>query len=772
MTAFVLLHLAIPLVARKLGRPFVGVGRHGVLTAALLLFAFPALFALEPAAAAFGWTFTGLVGLLAILGLAALAYRDGRIWWTAATAALVSTSTWCGLHLDPARFEQGFLLLVAVVGLVIAVPWLSQRLRRDLQPTGASPWSLLGSLAVLVVTSRPSLSGTALFALVLLVLVLRWRLDHESERAQTPGVLLCGGLVAWAVLAKWWFSHPSQSDDLVSGLAGLALLGLGTIALALRARGALRDSAAHRLALALVGHVILLAIAASGVAATEAIFFVAALLVVNLALVLGAYRLAAGWVWLIGSVASMVIIAQLSLADRGGNAHAAVLLGLGGVALLALLGDGLDRRRAVTETASTSAVDQRSAFQHAAAAGLLLGLLVLSLLTSHRAPPADSTLLIAHGILTTTFLVWCGVRSLHGLVPLGALAVAIGLATWRANHGAPESASSLLGFAAAAVAAFTAFPLLLGNRARGTRAPFIAALIVHAGAFFFLRDAFLRSGWKDLQGIVPVAQAILLLPLVRRLVTLEPAGSRDVGRLALVAGSALALVTAAVPLQFEKQWITIAWALLGASLWWLRTKVPHVGLTLWAAGLHLAVLARLVVNPWVLGYHPRTDTPVLNWFLYAYGVCALMFFLSAWLAPRSNEPWVARMRAVGLYLGAGTILLFILMNLEIADGFSSGERVALHLLGGGAGLAQDLAYTLGWAIFAIVLLAVGIRSHNRPGRVAAIALLTLTVVKAFLHDTWSLGGLYRVGSLVGLAVSLAAVAVALQRFVLRKGEVE
>jgi uncharacterized membrane protein len=77
---------------------------------------------------------------------------------------------------------------------------------------------------------------------------------------------------------------------------------------------------------------------------------------------------------------------------------------------------------------------------------------------------------------------------------------------------------------------------------------------------------------------------------------------------------------------------------------------------------------------------------------------------------------------------------------------------------------------LGWAIFAIVLLAAGIRLENRATRVAAISLLAVTVVKAFLHDTWNLGGLYRVGSLVGLAMSLAAVAVALQRFVLRKAE--
>ena len=49
LTAFVLLHLAIPLIARRIGRPFVGEGRQGGMTAALLLFAFPALFAIEPA---------------------------------------------------------------------------------------------------------------------------------------------------------------------------------------------------------------------------------------------------------------------------------------------------------------------------------------------------------------------------------------------------------------------------------------------------------------------------------------------------------------------------------------------------------------------------------------------------------------------------------------------------------------------------------------------------------------------------------------------------
>jgi uncharacterized membrane protein len=77
-----------------------------------------------------------------------------------------------------------------------------------------------------------------------------------------------------------------------------------------------------------------------------------------------------------------------------------------------------------------------------------------------------------------------------------------------------------------------------------------------------------------------------------------------------------------------------------------------------------------------------------------------------------------------------------------------------------------LTYTLGWALFAIGLLAVGIVGGGRIPRIASLALLIVTVMKCFLSDLWRLGGLYRVGSFVGLAICLAMVAILLQRFVL------
>ena len=77
---------------------------------------------------------------------------------------------------------------------------------------------------------------------------------------------------------------------------------------------------------------------------------------------------------------------------------------------------------------------------------------------------------------------------------------------------------------------------------------------------------------------------------------------------------------------------------------------------------------------------------------------------------------------------------------------------------------QDMTYSLAWALFAFVLLAIGLRARNAATRYAGMALLGVTLLKLFLHDLWNLGGLCRVGSLVGLAIVLLVVSLIYQRF--------
>ena len=59
------------------------------------------------------------------------------------------------------------------------------------------------------------------------------------------------------------------------------------------------------------------------------------------------------------------------------------------------------------------------------------------------------------------------------------------------------------------------------------------------------------------------------------------------------------------------------------------------------------------------------------------------------------------------------------------------------------------------------------RLRVRP-RAAALVVLLMTIGKVFLHDLWDLGALYRVGSILGLAVALLAVSFLTQRFVFAK----
>ena len=117
---------------------------------------------------------------------------------------------------------------------------------------------------------------------------------------------------------------------------------------------------------------------------------------------------------------------------------------------------------------------------------------------------------------------------------------------------------------------------------------------------------------------------------------------------------------------------------------------------------------------------------------------------------------------------AGTVLLFLLVNIEIADYYSNGSSLTFNFWS--APLPQVLSYTLWWALFALAMLVAGILLHQRAVRIAAIVLLSVTIVKCFLLDLSHLGGLYRVGSLLGLAASLVLVGLLLQRFVIRKTE--
>ena len=136
-------------------------------------------------------------------------------------------------------------------------------------------------------------------------------------------------------------------------------------------------------------------------------------------------------------------------------------------------------------------------------------------------------------------------------------------------------------------------------------------------------------------GLLP---AILAAPsLLQLFVMAKQSGAENPARmsqLALFGGAALFFITLIFPIQFDRQWITIGWALEGAALCWLFCRVPHPGLRLAGVGLLVVAFVRLALNPAVLEYHARSTTPIFNWYLYAYGLTIISLFAAArWLAP-------------------------------------------------------------------------------------------------------------------------------------------
>jgi len=59
--------------------------------------------------------------------------------------------------------------------------------------------------------------------------------------------------------------------------------------------------------------------------------------------------------------------------------------------------------------------------------------------------------------------------------------------------------------------------------------------------------------------------------------------------------------------------------------------------------------------------------------------------------------------------------------------------------------------------------------EERVAALASLVLLLITIGKIFLYDVGELTDLYRVGALLGLALSLIAVSLVYQRFVFRRG---
>lgn len=391
---------------------------------------------------------------------------------------------------------------------------------------------------------------------------------------------------------------------------------------------------------------------------------------------------------------------------------------------------------------------------------------VLLLLAMAKLPVVNPTPYFIATFFLAVLLLGLGVVARTSWIALVALIFSWAIESqWQALHFTNSHAALALGWEVAFFLLFFGYPFFSAE----DRKPLPWAIGALSGPLHFaliyeiITKTFpaLQNGFAPAVFVVPYAVGIFFLIRKR-----QAAPASGDARLAWQGAAALFFITLIFPIQFDREWITLGWALEGLALLWLFRVVPNRGLRYVGVGLLCLAFVRLALNPAVLEYHRRTATPIWNWYLYAYGITIVCLFVGAWLFRPPRTAIFERTSSTLLY-SLGAILTFLLLNIEIADYFSIGPTLTFSFTGN---FARDMSYSIAWALYAFALLLIGMRQKTRWVRYSGVALLVVTLAKLFLHDLSSLNQLYRIGAFIGVAIILIVASFVYQRFLVPKVE--
>jgi hypothetical protein len=403
--------------------------------------------------------------------------------------------------------------------------------------------------------------------------------------------------------------------------------------------------------------------------------------------------------------------------------------------------------------------------------------------------PRTAQALVGAGI-AVLYATAYGSHALFALIGSGTAAMLIVLVTAAAlllslRHGAPTAALGIVG-------GFSA-PLLVGEPEAGALPVLFYVTLLDAAIFFIasrrrwgwlvaaaVAASFAWTGYYILLGPEDALAAGFFAALFGIAASLPRSGPKP--RPWLLAPAIVALVQLAVLVgrgdAGTPAWLLFA-ALAAVSLPLAALRTEHRALP--GAALLIA-LALLAVKAAL-----RND-PLVPW---AAAITTLLFSLGSVPAIASGRT-AAALTACGALAGPLLILRLLRPDLLTRPGYGllalslaiaalallwamrprpqnparSGAG-AFELAGTAALLAAIGAYDIvppdfvsaAWLLLSIALLLAGVRLAEKALRVAGLALLTLTVFKAFLIDAAALQGVLRILSFLGLGVALIGIGV-------------
>lgn len=300
---------------------------------------------------------------------------------------------------------------------------------------------------------------------------------------------------------------------------------------------------------------------------------------------------------------------------------------------------------------------------------------------------------------------------------------------------------------------------LLWNAARPG---FWAALSVAAAlshfllSWYVLRGSATGTAW----GLISVGLAAPFLVGAERLVRWRQTMPGATEALGFLAAGVAFFIGAAIPLELNREWITVAYAIELAAVAAIAAHLGLVSLRQLCWPLLAVVVVRFVINPEILKY-PLGVTPILNWILWGYGIAiAALVVALRFLRPTGDY------RLIRAVEGAAALLVFVLLTLEVRSLFqpASMDRI-------GSDFLERAFYVLVWGGFALAALwwahrgrdPVALWAWRLSGAAAAILVLVVQVVVGNpVFEQASIGSLPILNGLL-LAYAVPAVMAAVAR---------
>jgi len=706
----------------------------------------------------------GVIAYVLVLDAALLVLAVRKRWWVLSALALLASSAYEAVWLSAHAATGIAPLHVAIVIIFAALFGAAPAFAVEREAEAATSPARLLRLAALVlpflfalrlvsteaIVDNPAPIGVLLVSVTLLACGLaRVRREHHGLMLVALGNL--------AVLLAWGRRAALEDHVVIASALALALslpfVGLAWIERA--TKSAVREQAGNAGATVVAAMTILVALAAASSTGPVLLplIVLGGLSVCGLAISRWAAVTRFASVSLTGAAAAIAFVgaSPMTTSAGAGPGVAAVLT----ILLLVVFAMVASRRRAASGAREPEASEWAASAQKGVTGGLVLATVVMLPLAG-RLPVGAYTLLLSA-------IVACGVveargrKYAHASLALTLLLPMVAF-SWQNADASTLHIALAAGFLTSGLAAASFWPRLGLVEHPAMALANTAIIVAGAGSLVpRLIDAPLAS-LGTLFLVVAAFAAVTLAAMVTLTSTARDEAQKWLGSLAVMA------TTLSLLALFRNEQLTWSIAAFGLALILLGVKLGRRA-AIFAGLAHLISAAvRLTLNPWLLDYHPRGATPIINWITPTFLLPVFAFAAAWWLlsrreGPDDDEVDVLPQRVTG---ALALLVPFVWLNVCVLDIYSAGPRLALTA---GASEAQNLSISAVWAAYGVGLLVLGLSRKSAPLRWTSLGLVLITAGKVFVYDLGNLQDLYRVASLAGLALSLLAISVLYQRFV-------